>query len=277
MERLLPHLVSVIVCMFAARTIAAPVTLLSANLKADVTQDLTTIGGGPSDHKDAHDAGDLTKRSVFASATAALPFGGINLGASRGNASMDLTTPDDGISLAGSISSIVFVKSTPFTGSGAASASATVVFTVPSPGSYRFSWNATLQSQAPASAHVRADIKDATSALLASIDLAGDIVGNPQAGSHDLALAAGRFTFDLDAGGVANPVAVGNAEGDASTINYAVSLSAAASSSGGGTTIPLPAPLLPGAIGIAAVIWTAGKRSGCSGPFLKGCLRSLTA
>src|SRR4051812_35814928 len=100
---------ALILCLPAARSSAGPVTLLSADLRADVSQDLVTIGGGPTDHKEGHDTGSLSDPKVSASATAALPFGGIDYGASRGNANATLNlAATTTLHLDGEVDSTVF-------------------------------------------------------------------------------------------------------------------------------------------------------------------------
>ncbi len=257
--------VALIACAFAAITQAGPITLDSAILAADVSQDLTTIGGGPSDHKEGHDTGNLTQRSVTAAATASLPFGGINFGASRGNAAakFDLLN-ETTLTVDGRVDSTVFVKSSPFTGKGNAHALATLFFKVTGIEEYTLTYDATLNGQAAGAAGLRINVLDAKRAIKQSITLDATDSGTAKSGFRALTLPSAGYTLVLDASAAADPVAVGNAAGDSTQVNYRVSLQP----TGAAVSVPLPAPLIPGAILLAvAIIWTAGKRAGYSNLF----------
>jgi hypothetical protein len=248
--------------------------MLSADLRADVLQDLTTIGGGPTDHKEGHDTGDLNKRNASASATAALPFGGIDYGASRGNASakFDLLNGTT-LTLDGQVDSTVFVKSTPFTGKGNAHALTTLFFSVTGDEAYTLRYDATLIGQAASAARLRVDVVNDNSAIQDSVALDATDSGQAKSGLRGLTLAPGNYGLTLDASAVADPVAIGNAAGDSAQVSYRVSLAPA-----GAVSVPLPAGAVPGAIVMAAAItWTLSKRGDCSDRIGRGFRRSLTA
>jgi hypothetical protein len=262
MKSAITWLAPIVACAFAATIHAGPVNLLSANLTADVSQDLSTIGGGPTDHQEGHDTGDLTKRSVTATATASLPFGGINYGASRGNATakFDLLN-ETTLTLDGLVDSTVFVKSSPFTGKGNAHALTTLFFSVTGNEAYTLHYDATLIGQVASAAKLRVDVVNDNSAIQDSVTLDAANSAQPQSGSRNLTFAPGNYGVVLDASATADPVAIGNAAGDSAQVSYSVTLQPA-----GSVAIPLPASFLPGAVVLtAAIIWTAGKRAGYSG------------
>jgi len=236
-----------------------PVTFMSADMRADVSVDAITVGGGATSHKEGHDTADLTKRVASAEATASLPFSGLDYPASRGSARANFNPDDAGFRLDGNADAVVFVKSTPFSGSGTSQALTTLNFNLATPGSYDLRWEAgVLATTLSEKTRLNLSLLDSHGTSLALVNL-GATISDRQSGTRALDLAAGDYSFGLDA--QANADLVGRlGEGDSGNVSYQVSLAPSAGT--GGVTIPLPPALAPGlgVLGVAVVVVVRRRR-----------------
>ena len=257
---LLPiHIGMLLVCTTSAP--AGTVTFVSADLRATVSGDALTVGGGPTSHAEDSDTGNLTDRNVSAEATASLPFSGTDFPVSRNDASATISEAGGGIRIDGTANSVVFVKSSPFTGKGSASSLVNLLVKVDSPGAYRLAYDAMVTALTPnGNTRLKIDLLDQASNPVSQITLASRIVQETQADSRVVNLAAGNYALSVDAAAAADMIG-GFGAGDSGNIQFAVTLAdASGGGGGGGVVIPLPAGVWMGLAMLPVLFWGMRKK-----------------
>jgi hypothetical protein len=254
----LPFIATAILLLpaLAAPLHAGPIFLISADLRADLSFNASTVGGGPTSHAADADTGNLTNPSVSTDTAARLPLKGIDTVVTQGHATADLT-PFSGNSFAaglrfdGAAFVTVGVNKTPFTGDGSSTSITTVTFGLASSGAFDVTYDAFIGSTQPsAGTRLNIDLFDLSKNSLLSIPLTPDFTGFRETGTRQVTLAPGQYAFTVDALALANHTP-GINPGDSGDIDFHITLAPRDAA----TAIPLPPAALPGLMILTLAAW----------------------
>ncbi|HEX8523628.1 MAG TPA: hypothetical protein VF669_15340 [Tepidisphaeraceae bacterium] len=263
------RIVFTLACLFASSLFASTVTLTAASINATVSTDASTVGGGPSKHAENNDVGDLTKRSVTASAAASLPFSGVDFPVSRAQSTGSYTlSNNDRIDFSGAVDTTVYVKSSPFTGKGSADLTTDLLFNVIGGGLYQIGYQATMSALMSTTTALSADLTTAAGDPVFRFNQPAGTTQQLYSGGQNFFLAPGDYRLKVVASANAD---AGLGAGDSASIQYQVNLNPAQTA-----VVPLP-PAAWSGVATIALISIAGMRSGCSGLLPKALRRSSRA
>jgi len=225
------------------------ISLISSGLRADVVEDISTIGGGPSNHKEGHDTGDLAKQHASAQATASVELHG-TIGASTGNANAAIKPSGSAILFDGEVDTTLYLKSTPFTGMGSAMAATEAHVHAAQAGSYEIAYDATLFYLDPSEVSLTLALLNSGGGNVTNLDITSPVSGTRTTGKRVVDLEAGDYSLKVNASAVADPVKINSPVGDSTEIIYHASFAPQGST----PAVPLPAAVGPGALVLGAAL-----------------------